>query len=577
LSNLVPSDFPGTRSPELGTPHEPRARAFRAVRRLAGSALISSAIAATLAAAVGCERAPAADAPPSNATAAAAARSGGAAAEALRAATGEGPGVALLGAWTREVAPGVHLLGRTFPNASYVIETSDGLVLVDTCPEAGADPIFDQLDEIGLDVTRLRKILLTHAHADHCLGAARLAELSGAQICAGRGDAAVLRAGGPHEALCSVFAMPHDTHPTPVDVELSDGDRVRVGDTEIRAIATPGHTPGSVCYLLERSGLRVLFTGDVVMSLSDPTPLNGAGIYTAYLAPSYRGDAASYRASLRKLLAMEPPDVVLPGHPRLDFVPANAHMTRAAWETLLTRAIERLDLLLERRAEDGADFLDGHPKELLPGLRYLGDFEDGASYLLTIPRGPALLFGALDDPDAARTFDERCAAAGLGKVRPAAVMLSSCSPCAVAGLREFVETTGCAVVAPEDGLAALREICPPGTTLHAAESLAEFGGHRFEVVPIGGAAHPSVAYSTRWAGKTVVFTGSVPARIEQQDDAERRKSVARKVSRIDEFRRTLDRLERLDPDLWLPAFPTRSPNANLYDDEWTGFVRSNRW
>ena len=97
------------------------------------------------------------------------------------------------------VAPGVHLLGRTFPNASYAVETSDGLVLVDTCPEPDADPILRQLREAGLDVKRLRAILLTHAHGDHALGARRLREMTGAKVHAGVADCDVLRAGGPKQ------------------------------------------------------------------------------------------------------------------------------------------------------------------------------------------------------------------------------------------------------------------------------------------------------------------------------------------------------------------------------------------
>jgi glyoxylase-like metal-dependent hydrolase (beta-lactamase superfamily II) len=146
-------------------------------------------------------------------------------------------------------------------------EVEHGLVLIDSGPEPDAGSLKQQMAALGLDWKRLCAILLTHAHADHILGAECL-RASGAKVYAGRGDAAVLRAGGPREAFLSVFHMPEVVlHPTAVDVELAGEETLAFGDSCFRVLATPGHTPGSICYLLERQGLRVLFTGDVIQSL----------------------------------------------------------------------------------------------------------------------------------------------------------------------------------------------------------------------------------------------------------------------------------------------------------------------
>src|SRR5688572_12289617 len=120
------------------------------------------------------------------------------------------------------LVPGLHLLGRTHPNAAYAVETSEGIVLVDTCKEADAAPILEQMRVLRLDPARLKAILLTHAHGDHSLGARKLREMTGARVHAGRGDADVLRCGGPREAFFSVFAMQQETHATEIDVLLDD-------------------------------------------------------------------------------------------------------------------------------------------------------------------------------------------------------------------------------------------------------------------------------------------------------------------------------------------------------------------
>jgi metallo-beta-lactamase class B len=277
----------------------------------------------------------------------------------------------------------VYLLGKTAPAAVYLAETSDGLVLIDSGLEADAAPVLGQVAELGLDVKRLRAILLMHAHADHSQGASHLRTLTGARVYAGRGDCPPLRAGGPREAFFSTFSMPQlSAHPTPVDVELAGGETLAFGDTRFGVLATPGHTTGSVCYLLERPGLRALFTGDVVQCLSLPGE-EALGTYSAYLPPVYRGDALDYLGALRRLRQLSLPDLVLPGHPRMDPVPQSPRVSAERWQALLATGIARMEGLLAHYQADGANFLDGTPKELLPGLHYLGDLGPSAVYCLT--------------------------------------------------------------------------------------------------------------------------------------------------------------------------------------------------
>src|SRR5207237_1384410 len=152
--------------------------------------------------------------------------------------------------------------------AVYVVDTTDGLVLIDSGVESSAALVTEQMTELGLDLKRVRTILLTHTHMDHILGAARLRELTGAKIYAGRRDCQPLRQGGPREALFSTHDVPElTTHPTTVDVELVGDETIEVGDARFEVLAMPGHTPGSMCYLLERDGQRALFAGDVILSL----------------------------------------------------------------------------------------------------------------------------------------------------------------------------------------------------------------------------------------------------------------------------------------------------------------------
>ena len=303
------------------------------------------------------------------------------------------------------ITPGIYLLGGLELGAAYAVETSQGLVLIDSGLQEYATALKSQLHRLGLDWRRVCAILLTHAHGDHSGGAEHLRTALGAKVYAGKGDASVLRAGGPRDAFFSVFYRPNDRpHPTTVDVELDGGESLSFGDVRISALATPGHTPGSICYLVERSGLRVLFAGDVISSLrGDPGShsefMRPLGTYSAYLPPRYRGDASNYLSSLRALRARAVPDLVLPGHPRDDTAPQSPRLSQKAWEQLLDQGIRDMETLLARFRADGADFLDGNPKKLLSDLYYLGDFDGAAIYgffiasqffLVDAPGGPGL-------------------------------------------------------------------------------------------------------------------------------------------------------------------------------------------
>ncbi len=69
------------------------------------------------------------------------------------------------------IVPRLHLLGGLSPSAAYVVETSQGLVLVDSGLDSEARLLRSQMAELGLDWKRVRAVLLTHVHGDHSGGA----------------------------------------------------------------------------------------------------------------------------------------------------------------------------------------------------------------------------------------------------------------------------------------------------------------------------------------------------------------------------------------------------------------------
>ncbi len=160
--------------------------------------------------------------------------------------------------------PGVRELEGT---NTWVVGAPPSIVI-----DPGPDVATHQL-EVARSAGRVGAILLTHDHPDHAPGAGRLAAITGATVHAVR---------------------------TPEGGErLRDGQTIASGSARLHVVATPGHTPDHLAFLIEEDG--ALFTGDTVL---------GRG--TSVIDPP-EGDLVAYLRSLRRLLALSP-RTIYPGH-----------------------------------------------------------------------------------------------------------------------------------------------------------------------------------------------------------------------------------------------------------------------
>jgi len=171
------------------------------------------------------------------------------------------------------------------------------------CPQTKEAAIIDPAGEeeelaawVRAEGVQVRFILNTHGHPDHTLGNAELSRLLSAPVAV-------------HEADDDFFATPEGRAvaekelglppPAGADLRLKDGQVLEVGRLSIQVLHTPGHTPGSVCFLVGGN----LFTGDTLfVGAVGRTDLGGASLEVLL------------KSIEERLLPLPEETVIWPGH-----------------------------------------------------------------------------------------------------------------------------------------------------------------------------------------------------------------------------------------------------------------------
>ncbi|UCD63946.1 MAG: MBL fold metallo-hydrolase [Candidatus Zixiibacteriota bacterium] len=130
--------------------------------------------------------------------------------------------------------------------------SGDGIII-----DPGAEP--DRLlDEIEASRMKLLAILLTHGHGDHIAAVKSVKEACGVPLWVGAGEEDLLA--NPSANASALYGQPIVAPPP--DYTVIDEDLISLGPISLRVLATPGHSPGGVCYLDESQG--TLFCGDTL-------------------------------------------------------------------------------------------------------------------------------------------------------------------------------------------------------------------------------------------------------------------------------------------------------------------------
>jgi len=232
-----------------------------------------------------------------------------------------------------QVRPGLWSIAVPWPQSSlrytlaYLLSCPGGVALIDTGwpTETGWTALADGIRQTGHELTEIRHVLVTHAHPDHLGMASLVREASGAQVGMHPADAATLHRpdgaawrprlagwlrsrGAPADQAAEILDLiagnveRHALLARP-DTEIEHGSRPLGTGTGLRAVWTPGHTPGHLCFYDEER--NVLLTGDHVLPRISP--------HIGFPPGTEGNPLGDYLASLRALARYSPAEV-LPAH-----------------------------------------------------------------------------------------------------------------------------------------------------------------------------------------------------------------------------------------------------------------------
>jgi glyoxylase-like metal-dependent hydrolase (beta-lactamase superfamily II) len=180
--------------------------------------------------------------------------------------------------------------------AIYLINFDGHAALVDAGCGDAQDRLLTNIQACGVNFKQIEYLLVTHCHFDHTGGAKALKDLVKFKIVAHALEAPFLEQGDNRVTAAKWYGA--KIQPFNVDLKISGNQaEIPLGGRIIQAIHTPGHSPGSMVYLIESEGMKVLFAQDV------HGPIH----------PDLKSNPADYQRSLNLMLSLEA-DILCEGH-----------------------------------------------------------------------------------------------------------------------------------------------------------------------------------------------------------------------------------------------------------------------
>lgn len=135
--------------------------------------------------------------------------------------------------------------------STHIIDTGDGLILIDPGNPETLWIVLDNIKELGFDPKDIKKIIMSHGHYDHAGGTKELVAITGAKTYIGKDDLKMVT--GEEDTSLSKDPDYRYKYSFTPDVLLSDSDVITLGNISVLCLSTPGHTDGTMSFFFDVS------------------------------------------------------------------------------------------------------------------------------------------------------------------------------------------------------------------------------------------------------------------------------------------------------------------------------------
>lgn len=216
------------------------------------------------------------------------------------------------------------IMGLSHPSDSYVylIDGKSETALIDAGVGIDSEQIFYNIENEGYQLSDIKKVILTHVHADHAGGCRSFKKKANSLLFVPQAEVGLFEGANNQPGLNVAkesgiyppdYVFPH----CKVDYPVKHNETIKVGNLSLWAVNVPGHSPGSTCFLMEKEKRRILFAGDVVFYDGEIGLLNSSG-----------SNLADYRKYITRLANLSV-DVLLPGHKMFTLREGQNHIDKA--------------------------------------------------------------------------------------------------------------------------------------------------------------------------------------------------------------------------------------------------------
>ena len=241
----------------------------------------------------------------------------------------------------------IYFIGSTKVSV-HLIETAEGLVMIDTgCPDM-TEQLLDSMSALGFDPKDICAIFHSHGHYDHFGNTVLFKKLSGAKTYISRID---------NELVNGTVPMTLEHYPLPrfdCDVLVEDGDVFSFGNVSVRCLLTPGHTEGVLSFII------TLKDGEKTVVAAMHGGVGRNTLKAEFLKKhSLSFDCREvFRTGLHRL-ADEHVDLVLGNHPQQNdtqgklekVLRGESALDSAEWLRFLLQTEQKLDQMIQEEAK----------------------------------------------------------------------------------------------------------------------------------------------------------------------------------------------------------------------------------